>query len=469
MSSLLAKIGVKKSLRVAGLMSGTSADGVDAAIVDISGRGARVVAFDTYPYRAALRKQVLRLCRPESARLDEICHYNHVLGEVFAEAVVRLCEHSGIPLGSLDLIGSHGQTIYHNPNGGRYGGRAVRSTLQIGEPSVIAQRTGITTVADFRPRDMAAGGEGAPLVPYADYILFSDRRLCRAVQNIGGIANVTFLPALGGSERVAGIGDGRARGKKGTFYFSSRKVSREATEREKSRMSPFYAMDSAPAGCRRDARAGRPRHGSGEEKGDSRTDEGQGNVIAFDTGPGNMVIDGVMRLITRGRRHYDRGGAMAAKGTVYEPLLHEMLRHPFFRRRPPKSTGREQFGQQYCEWLYSKARKEGLMPEDIVATATAFTASTIASAYRKFLPAMPDEMILCGGGTHNATLVRMLQSALEGVRIRSTDEFGIDVDAKEAVSFAILAYATIHGVPNNLPRVTGASEPVVMGKIVPGR
>ena len=417
MSSLLAKIGVKKSLRVAGLMSGTSADGVDAAIVDISGRGARVVAFDTYLYRAALRKQVLRLCRPESARLDDICHYNHVLGEVFAEAVVRLCEKSGVPLDSLDLIGSHGQTIYHNPNGGRYGGRAVRSTLQIGEPSVIAQRTGITTVADFRPRDMAAGGEGAPLVPYADYILFSDRRLCRAVQNIGGIANVTFLPALGGSERVAGIGDGRARGKKG----------------------------------------------------DSRTDEGQGNVIAFDTGPGNMVIDGVMRLITRGRRHYDRGGAMAAKGTVYEPLLHEMLRHPFFRRRPPKSTGREQFGQQYCEWLYSKARKEGLMPEDIVATATALTATTIASTYRRFLPAMPDEMILCGGGAHNATLVRMLQSALEGVRIRSTDEFGIDVDAKEAVSFAILAYATIHGVPNNLPRVTGASEPVVMGKIVPGR
>ena len=175
-------------------MSGTSADGVDAAIVDIRGRQVRVLAFETYPYRAALRSEVLRLCRPESARLDAICHYNHVLGEVFAEAVIRLCDESGIPLDSIDLIGSHGQTIYHNPNGGRYAGRVVRSTLQIGEPSVIAQRTGITTVADFRPRDMAAGGEGAPLVPYADYILFSDRRLIRAVQNIGGIANVTFLP-----------------------------------------------------------------------------------------------------------------------------------------------------------------------------------------------------------------------------------------------------------------------------------
>jgi len=459
-SGMTAQVESKKSLRVAGLMSGTSADGVDAAIVDISERRVRVAAFETYPYRAALRKQVLRLCQPESARLDEICHYNHVLGEVFAQAVVRLCEHSGIPLDSLDLIGSHGQTIYHNPNGGRYAGRAVRSTLQIGEPSVIAQRTGITTVADFRPRDMAAGGEGAPLVPYADYILFSDRRKIRAVQNIGGIANVTFLPALGGSRVGRAPSHDPQQERKGTFYFSRRQLPREISEGEKSRMSPFYG---------RDARAGRPRHDSGEEKGESRTNEGQGDVLAFDTGPGGMVIDGMMRLITRGRRQYDRDGATAARGTVHEPLLLEMLRHPFLRRRPPKSTGREQFGQQYCEWLYGKARKEGLMPEDVVATATAFTATTIASAYRKFLPAMPDEMILCGGGAHNATLVQMLHSALEGVRIRSADEFGIDVDAKEAVSFAILAYATIKGVPNNLPRVTGASEPVVMGKIVPGR
>jgi anhydro-N-acetylmuramic acid kinase len=414
--SLVAKIAAKKSLRVAGLMSGTSADGVDAAIVDIRGRQVRVLAFETYPYRAALRSEVLRLCRPESAKLDAICHYNFVLGEVFAEAVIRLCKESKIPLDSIDLIGSHGQTIYHNPAGGHYAGRVVRSTLQIGEPSVIAQRTAITTVADFRPRDMAAGGEGAPLVPYADHLLFSDRRLTRAVQNIGGIANATFLPPLR---------------KKGTFYFSARKPDDRANR--KCRTSPFAG------------------------------------VLAFDTGPGNMIIDGVTRLITKGKRAYDRGGAMAAKGTTDEELLREMLRHPFFQRRPPKSTGREQFGQRYCERLYDKARRKGLMPEDIVATATAFTASTIASAYRRFLPTMPDEMILCGGGAHNATLVRMLQARLAGVRIRSTNEFGIDVDAKEAVSFAILAYAAIQGVPNNLPRVTGASEPVVMGKIVPGR
>jgi anhydro-N-acetylmuramic acid kinase len=396
MGDSVTKPGWKKSLRVVGLMSGTSADGVDVAIVDIHDCRVRVLAFDTYPYRAGLQTEILRLCRPESARLDAICHYNHALGEVFADAVVRLCHQSGVPLHSINLIGSHGQTIYHNPNGGRYAGRVVRSTLQIGEPSVIAQRTGITTVADFRPRDMAAGGEGAPLVPYADYILFSSRRLCRAVQNIGGIANVTFLPAQDGT------------------------------------------ADSSAA-------------------------------LAFDTGPGNMVIDSTMRLITKGKRSYDRGGAMAAKGTVDQGLLKEMLRHPFFRRRPPKSTGREQFGQRYCEWLYDKAHRRNLMPEDIVATATAFTTSTIASAYRRFLPSMPEEMILCGGGAHNTTLVQMLRRGLEGVRIRTTNEFGIDVDAKEAVSFAILAYATIQGVPNNLPRVTGASEPVVLGKIVPGK
>jgi anhydro-N-acetylmuramic acid kinase len=176
----------------------------------------------------------------------------------------------------------------------------------------------------------------------------------------------------------------------------------------------------------------------------------------------------MMRLVTKGQRQYDRGGAMAAKGAVHDELLKEMLRHPFFRRRPPKSTGREQFGQQYCEWLYAKARREGLLPEDMLATATALTASSIALAYRKFLPQLPEEMILCGGGSHNATLVRMLQQRLAGVTIRSTDEFGISVDAKEAVSFALLAYATIKGIANNVPAATGASEPVVMGKIVPG-
>ncbi|MCU0915876.1 MAG: anhydro-N-acetylmuramic acid kinase, partial [Planctomycetes bacterium] len=191
--NLITKLASKDRLRVAGLMSGTSADGVDVALVDIRGRRVRVRAFEMFPYAAALRQEVLRLCRPETARLGQICHYNHVLGEVFAQALIRLCERTGISLHSIDLIGSHGQTIYHNPQG-RHRGRVLGSTLQIGEPSRIAQRTGITTVADFRPRDMAVGGQGAPLVPYADCVLYRDERLCRTVQNIGGIANLTFLP-----------------------------------------------------------------------------------------------------------------------------------------------------------------------------------------------------------------------------------------------------------------------------------
>ncbi len=423
-----------------GLMSGTSVDGVDAAIVDIRGWDVRLLAFETFPYTAAMRKSILALCLPETARLDDICHYNHVLGEVFAEAVIRLCDKSGIPLRSIDLVGSHGQTIWHSPKGPRYAGRMVRSTLQIGEPARIAQRTGITTVADFRPRDMAAGGEGAPLVPYADCVLFSDLQVCRAVQNIGGIANVTFLPACGDAVRRSEAGPSR----------------------------PCSPTDAPPTRCRRDARAGRPRHEADHAQA-ALERATRNEILAFDTGPGNMVIDGIMRLVTGGRRHCDRGGALAAKGAVHEGLLREMLRHPFLRRRPPKSTGREQFGQTYCERLYAQARRRRLAPEDIVATATAFSAASIARAYRRFLPRMPDEMVLCGGGAHNTTLVRMLQRELEGVRIRSADEFGIGVDAKEAVSFAILAYATIRGVANNLPCVTGADEPVVLGKIVPGR
>ncbi|MBP7053375.1 MAG: anhydro-N-acetylmuramic acid kinase [Phycisphaerae bacterium] len=412
----MARSQVKGNLRVAGLMSGTSADGVDVAIVDIHGRKVELLAFETFPYSPGMRESILALCRPETAKVNDICHLNHVLGEIFAEAVVKLCDQTGIPLRSIDLIGSHGQTIWHNPQGPRYAGRTIRSTLQIGEPSRIAQRTGITTVADFRPRDMAAGGEGAPLVPYADHVLFSDRKLCRAVQNIGGIANVTFLPPLS-------------------------------------------------AGCAVHINSG----GQGRKEMVCTAHPTSENVVAFDTGPGNMVIDGLVRLTTQGKRHYDRGGAMAAKGKVHEGLLRQMLRHPFLRRRPPKSTGREQFGQSYCERLHREARRLKLSAEDMLATATAFTASTIATAYRRFLPRMPDEMILCGGGAHNATLVRMLQSQLADVRIRSMDEFGISVDAKEAVSFAILAYATIHGVANNIPSVTGANEPVVLGKIVPGR
>ena len=391
MSRRIREIAGKKKMRVVGLMSGTSADGVDAAVVEISSRKVSLLAFDTFAYPAALRRQILGLCRPESARLDDICHYNFVLGEVFADAVIKLCSKSGISLKTIDLIGSHGQTIYHQPGGRRYGRRIIRSTLQIGEPSVIAQRTGVTTVADFRPRDMAAGGEGAPLVPYADYILFKHDKLTRAVQNIGGIANVTFLPA----------------------------------------------------GCM------------------------QGDIIAFDTGPGNMVIDSIVRFITGGRKRFDARGKLAAQGSIDKPLLGEMLLHPFLRRRPPKSTGREEFGAAFAEQIYRRAGNERLAYADVVATVTALTAKSIAEAYRRFLPAMPDEIILCGGGSHNRTLAGMLREELPEIKMLSTDDFGISVDAKEAVSFAILAWATIKGKMNNVPAATGAEKPVVLGKIIP--
>jgi anhydro-N-acetylmuramic acid kinase len=378
-------------MRVVGLMSGTSADGVDAAAVEIDRGKVRLLEFDTFEYPAALRRRILDLCRPESARLDDICHYNFVLGKAFADAVIKLCSKSGISLGSIDLIGSHGQTIYHQPSGKRYGGKTLRSTLQIGEPSVIAERTGVTTVADFRPRDMATGGQGAPLVPYADYVLFKHKKLTRAVQNIGGIANVTFLPS----------------------------------------------------GCTQD------------------------DIIAFDTGPGNMVIDGIVRLVTGGRKRCDAGGRMAARGKVDKRLLDELFRHPFFRRRPPKSTGRKEFGSDFAEQIYRRAGKKGLADAEIVATVTALTAKSIAHAYRRFLKAMPDELILCGGGSHNRALVEMLQAELPDVKMLSTGDFGISVDAKEAVSFAILAWATIKGMTNNVPSATGAERPVILGKIVP--
>jgi len=390
-SSRIREIAAKKKMRVAGLMSGTSVDGLDVAVVDITKQKVHLLAFDVFPYPPALRREILHLCRPESARLDNICHYNFVLGEVFADAIIKLCRKSGIPLSSIDLVGSHGQTIYHNPRGRRYSRTTICSTLQIGEPSVIAHRTGITTVADFRPRDIAAHGEGAPLVPYADYVLFGHNRLSRAVQNIGGIANVTFLPR----------------------------------------------------GCKQD------------------------DIIAFDTGPGNMVIDGIIRLISGGKQRLDPAGKMAAQGTVDKRLLNEMLRHPFLRRRPPKSTGREEFGDFFANRLYQQAAQKGLTDFCLIATVTAFTANSIARAYHQFLPTMPDEVILCGGGSHNDTLVEMLQSELPNAKMLSTRDFGISVDAKEAVSFAILAWATINGLTNNVPGATGADRPVVLGKIIP--
>jgi anhydro-N-acetylmuramic acid kinase len=381
----------RKRLRVAGLMSGTSADGVDVAVIDIDSKRQTVVGFGMVPYPKTLREEIFRLFDPKTLHVDDLCHYNAVIGEIFADALIKICKKASIPFDSIDLIGSHGQTIYHNPVGRRQSGKLIRSTLQIGEPSVIAQRTGITTVADFRPRDMACGGQGAPLVPFADFWLFRHHRLNRAIQNVGGIANITWLPANAEPEQI----------------------------------------------------------------------------IAFDTGPGNMVIDGLVRLLTNGRQTFDRHGAWAARGKVNESLLARILKHPYFGQRPPKTCGREQFGLDFCRALLKKSRRLGLHKVDLLATATAVTAVTIARAYRRFLDKVPDQVILCGGGCQNRTLVKMLHEQLENVKFLTTGDFGIDSDAKEAISFAILAWATIKGIANNVPKATGAKNAAVLGKIVP--
>ncbi len=388
----LAALARKKTLRAAGLMSGTSADGVSAAIVEIAPRRIRTLAFRTFPYPPKIRKRVFALFQPETARLDEICRLNFLLGELFAAALIALARSSRIPLRSIDLVGSHGQTICHLPPTERSGRRRSGSTLQIGEPSVIAERTGITTVADFRPRDVAAGGQGAPLVPLADFLLFRHPRRSRAIQNIGGIANVTWMPA-------------------------------------------------------------RPKIG---------------DLIAFDTGPGNMMMDRVAQRITRGKRNYDDGGRLARLGRIDPPLLAELLAHPFLRRRPPKSTGREEFGVAFADEVFRRARKTGAAPLDILSTLNAFTSASIRDAYRRFLPKRPDEVILCGGGARNRLLVQRLKADLQPAKVLVMDELGFSAEAKEAVSFALLARETIRGAPNNVPSATGAGKAVVLGKIVPG-
>ena len=377
-------------------MSGTSADGVDAAVVNFFPHGSprgkpSLVAFATFPYSPSVRRRVLEVSHAESVSLDELVRLDFLLGEIFAEAVITVARDARISLDSIDLVGSHGQTVRHLPRDAMYCGRNIRGTMQIGQPAVIAERTGINTVADFRPRDIAAGGLGAPLVAYTDWLMFTDRRRTRAVQNIGGIANVTYLPAGG-------------------------------------------AVD---------------------------------DIVAFDTGPGNMIIDHLVTAISGGRKYFDRNGRIGSAGKVHRPTLRRLMRAAYFRRTPPKTTGREMFGHDFAEKLLQRARADGLSDADIIATATDFTAASIEDAYRRHLPAVPDEMILCGGGANNPLLAAMIEARLGDTRIRTTDAFGIDADAKEAVSFAILARLTALNQPGNAPSATGASRPVVLGNITP--
>ncbi len=386
-------------MKVIGLMSGTSADGIDAALLEI-GPGARrpklrLLRFAVVPFPDGLRGHILRVADAGPGATAEICRLNILLGELFAKAAISVARHAGVPLRDVLLIGSHGQTIAHFPNSAVEHGVSVRSTLQIGEPSVIAERTGVTTVADFRPRDMAAGGEGAPLTPYLHALLFRHLRRDRIVLNLGGIANLTFLP------KGRGLRD----------------------------------------------------------------------VLAFDTGPGNVLIDGLVARLTGGTIGVDLDGRIAASGEVDPRLLRWLMTHPYFRRRPPKSTGREEFGPTLIDTLLRRAAARGIIEEDLVATVTAFTAESVALHVQRDLPrsAASSELITCGGGAKNPILIRRLQEALPEGRLLAADEAGFPGRAIEASAFALLAYLTAHGLPGNLPRITGATHPAILGKIVPGQ
>jgi anhydro-N-acetylmuramic acid kinase len=387
-------------MRVLGMMSGTSADGIDVALANISGVPPHLIAKVEGHYHArytkVIREAILRLANGAATTTAEISQLDFLLGEEFARAAIAACAKWRIPLRKISLIGSHGQTIFHQGAPAKFlSNRRVSSTSQIGEPSIIAERTGIATIGDFRPADIAAGGQGAPLVPFVDYLLYRDAKIGRAALNIGGIANVTVIPATAG-----------------------------------------------------------PR-----------------DVFAFDTGPGNMLIDALVERITRGRDAYDRGSHIASKGQVIRPLLERMLSERYLRQRPPKTAGREQFGKAYAENLWLRGRKYRARPEDLVRTATIFTALSIVDAFRRFI--LPktriQEMIVAGGGTKNPLIMAQLQAALPGIKILESSKFGVAVEAKEAFAFAILAYEAFHGRANNLPSATGASHLAVLGKLVHGR
>jgi anhydro-N-acetylmuramic acid kinase len=395
----LIRLREKDSLNVIGLMSGTSFDGIDACLVKITGNGLsteiEIIEFETYPYKEEIRELIFDASKEQTGRVDKICQLNFTLGKLFADAAGQIAEKSSIPISDIDIIGSHGQTIYHISSLKEKADKKVRSTLQIAEPSIIAQETGVTTVADFRTRDIAAGGEGAPLVPYADFILFGKDGIGRAVQNIGGIANVTFLPA----------------------------------------------------GC------------------------SINEIIAFDNGPGNMIIDRFAEIITEGKLKYDKDGELASKGKLNQDLLERLCSHPYLSIPPPKSTGREDFGIQFSDNLYEELKRDNVDFLDTITTVTVFTAKSISDSYRKYIqPSYKlSEVVMSGGGVYNPILFQFLKEYLENINIRKVEEFGIPSDAKEALAFAILANETICGNPGNVPSATGARERVVLGKIIPGR
>ncbi len=379
-------------VRVIGLMSGTSADGVDAALVEWpegrDGRPFRLLAYEETPLQRELQARIHRLAAgrvPGADALAELAELDVLLGERFAEAALALARNAGVALASIDAIGSHGQTVAHHPE--------RRATLQIGDPSLIAERTGLTVVADFRARDVAAGGEGAPLAPFFHWVALADPDEGRVVLNLGGIANISWLPRGGDPD----------------------------------------------------------------------------GVIAFDVGPANALLDGVVATASEGRERMDAGGAKAARGRIDAALLAELLADPFLPRPPPKSTGRERYGLREAEALVARSRTEARSEPDLLATLVAFSAEAIARACRTHLAGGSVERLLVGGGgARNPVLMEAIRLRLPGVPVEPMDAHGVPAAAAEAMAFALLGRNALLGIPNHLPRCTGAAAARVLGELVPG-
>ena len=386
-----------KSMLVLGLMSGTSADGIDVALARISGApphlNAKLLGHTSSKFPTALRKEILRVAEQHPISAGELSQLNFRLGEVFADAALAACRKFRISPKRIGLIGSHGQTIFHQGKPAPYLGHATSSTLQIGEPAVIAARTGLTTVGDFRPADIALGGQGAPLVPYADYLLYRHEKLGRVSLNLGGIANITVIPA-----------------------------------------------------------AAKPQQ-----------------IIAFDTGPANMLMDALVAHFTKGRQGFDKGGQLALKGRDIPLLNSQLLKEPYLYEPPPKSTGREYFGEEYLQKLLQLGRKYRAKPNDLIRAATWFTVVSVRLAIELFvLPKTKvHQLIVSGGGANNPLIFSFLSEFYRphGIEVLKSSHFGIPIDAKEAFAFALMAYETFHHCPSNLPSATGARGPAILGKI----
>ncbi len=380
---------MKKEYLAIGLMSGTSVDGIDTGLFRISMDGKRVgldtIAARTYPFTGTLRQEILDVTAGCKDLLPRLTLLNMRLGEVYGDCVNRLLEETGTKAAEVSVIGSHGQTIHHIGQPEEYLGAPQAGTLQIGEGSVIARKTGIPTVSDFRPADMAAGGGGAPFVPLLDAILARGFEGSSAFQNIGGIGNVGFIPA-----------------------------------------------------------------------------EGDSGLIAFDTGPGNMILDILVEQHSSGEQHYDRGGLIGLRGRVNHKLLSCWMGHPYFRIQPPKSTGRELFGDRFFQ---DYPMPDDVSYEDLIRTAAMFTAESIIYSYNKWLPAVPDNVIVTGGGAHNPIIMESLKSGLPSSRVMTGDEAGIPTDFKEAAAFALMGLYYMLNLPSNVPAATGASGPAICGKL----